>query len=108
MNACRHGLATRLGDIPELFDKLERLAAILSEGRNDLLVPEEARIIAECHLELQRIRAVQRGLFHDILRVKTMGDLGSRVSALAQIGRYARRAVSKRKTALNRLVPEQD
>lgn len=108
MNARRHGLATSLGDIPELFDKLERLAAILNEGRSDLVAAEEARIVAECHLELRRIRAVQRGFFHDVLTAKTTGDLTSRVSAIARIDRYARRALSKRKTALNRLLPKQD
>jgi hypothetical protein len=70
MNARRHGLAIPLRDIPEQFEKLERLAAILSKGSGDLLLAEQSSIIAECHLELQRIRAVQRGLFQDIFEAK--------------------------------------
>src|SRR5882724_6071983 len=76
---------------------------ILSQGSNDLPVAEQSRAIAECHLELQRIRAVQRGLFHDVFRAQNMDDLTSPLSAVAQILRYARRAVSRRKTALNKL-----
>jgi hypothetical protein len=87
MNARRHGLAIRIGDVPEQFEKLEHLAAILGEGSADFLVTQEACIIAECHLGLRRIRAVQRGLFHEIFKAITVDDLGSKVSAIAQIGR---------------------
>ena len=108
MNARRHGLAIRLGDVPEQFEKLEHLVAILGEGSTDFLVTQQAWIIAECHLELRRIRAVQRGLFHEIFTAKTVDDLGSKVSEIAKIGRYARRSASRRKTALNKLFPKRN
>ena len=106
MNARRHGLAIRIGDVPEQSEKLEHLVAILGEGSADFLVTQQARIIAECHLELLRIRTVQRGLFHEIFRAETVDDLGSKVSEIAKTGRYARRSASRRKTALNKLFPE--
>jgi hypothetical protein len=108
MNACRHGLATRLSEIPEQSGRLERLANILAEGSNHLVVAEEARVIAECYLDLQRIRAVRHGAFHEIIRAQTIDDLKSPVSDIAKINRYARRAISRRKTALNRLSQNQE
>jgi hypothetical protein len=108
MNAFRHGLATCLNDIPEQSDKLERLAAILSEGSDDLRVAQEARVIAECHLDLQRIRVVQRGAFLEISKAQTIEDLKSPIAEITKIGRYSRRAVSRRKTALNSLTPKQE
>ena len=108
MNARRHGLATRLSDIPEQSDKLDRLSAILAAGSNDLLTAEEARVIAEYHLDLQRIRAVRLGVFHQIIKAQTVDDLKSSESEIAKVNRYARRAVSRRKSALKGLFPNQD
>ena len=79
---------------------MERLTAILVEGTNDFLVAKEARVIAESHLEMQRIRVVQHGAFHEIIGAQPINDLKSQVSDIAKIDRYARRAVSRRKTAL--------
>jgi hypothetical protein len=97
-------LAIRLADIAEQSEKLEHLAAILGEGSTDFLITQQVRIIAEGHLELRRIRAVQRGLFHEIF--SAVDDPGSKVSEIAKIGRYARRSASRRKTALNKLFPK--
>jgi len=108
MNARRHGLATRLSDIPEQAGKLDRLCAILAEGSNHLLAAEEARVIAEYHLDLQRIRAARLGVFHEIIKAQTMDDLKSSESGIAKVDRYARRAVSRRKTALKGLFSNQD
>jgi hypothetical protein len=107
MNARRHGLATHLSDIPEQSCRLERLAAILADG-NHLLVADESRVIAECHLDMQRIRATLHGMLREIIKAQTMEDLKAPLSEIEKIDRYRRRAASKRKTALKGLFPNKD
>lgn len=106
MNARRHGLATQLRDIPEQADRLEQLATILAEGKNNLLATEELQLIAECHIDMQRIRAAQHGLLHQIITAESEEDLKSSLSAVEKIDRYRRRAVSKRKKSLKILFQE--
>ena len=48
-NARRHGLATRVDADPEVRIGIERLAAILAAGSDDLGLAEQSRILAECH-----------------------------------------------------------
>jgi hypothetical protein len=108
MNARRHGLATRLSDIPEQAGRLDRLSAILAEGSSHFLAAEESSIIAEFHLDLQRIRVVRLGVFHRAIKAQTMDDLISLESEIAKVNRYARRAVSRRKMALKELFPDLD
>jgi hypothetical protein len=106
MNARCHGLATRLSDIPDQLGKLEQLTVILAQGCSNWSVVEEARVVAECHLDLQRIRTVRYGSFQDVMEAETVDELKSALSKIAKVDRYACRSVSKRKTALKKLVQE--
>jgi len=103
MNARRHGLATPISDIPEQSSRLERLAALLAEDNNHLLVAEEPRLIAECHLDMQRIRAIQHEMLREMIEADTIEGQKSSVSEIEKIDRYRRRAVSRRKAAFRRL-----
>jgi len=103
MNARRHGLATPIGDIPEQSSRLERLAALLAEDSNRLLVAEEPRLIAECHLDMQRIRAIQHEMLREMIEADTIEGQKSSVSEIEKIDRYRRRAASRRKTAFRTL-----
>ena len=93
MNARRHGLATQLSDIPELAGRLERLIEILAEGKNSPLGAEELKLIAECHIDMQRIRTTQHGMLNQIINAETE-DLKSSVAQIEKIDRYRRRAAS--------------
>jgi hypothetical protein len=106
MNARCHGLATRLSDIPDQLGKLEQLIVILAQGSSNWSVFEEARVVAECHLDLQRIRTVRYGFFQDVMEAETVDEQKSALSKIAKVDRYACRSVSKRKTALKKLVQE--
>jgi hypothetical protein len=102
MNARRHGLATRLDDIPEQSSRLERLASILAEGGNSLGAGE-SRVIAESYLDMQRIRATLHGMLREIFKAQTPEDLKAQLSEIEKIDRYRRRAASRRKTAFKGL-----
>lgn len=106
MNARRHGLATYLSDIPQQSSRLERLTAILADGIH--LLVEESRLIAECHLDMQRIRATQHGMLREIIKAQTMEELKASLTEIEKIDRYRRRAASRRKTALKGLCPNRD
>lgn|SRR5258708_5078104 len=100
-NAYRHGLATRIDHNPDVKARIGRLAAILIEESDDLSSVERFLGIAECHFDLQRIRSARyevftmRGDFENL----DSNELQAAVREIDRIGRYERRALSKRKRA---------
>jgi hypothetical protein len=101
-NARRHGLAARRGEDRDEREGIERLTAILAEGSDNFSQVERAKIVAECHFDLRRIRTARLDLF---LRIKNLENAGSEdfeiaVRAMESINRYERRALSRRKQAL--------
>jgi hypothetical protein len=103
-NARRHGLATVLGDDPDQRHHIERLVAVLSNRSNDPSFVAQARSIAECHLDLHRIRTAQQDALHQAARAETIGELESALFAIEKFHRYFRRALSKRKTTLKSIL----
>jgi hypothetical protein len=68
-NAFRHGLARPICEDPTYAPEVEELARLVACGNPELI--EEARRVAEAHLDLRRIRklrdeALQRALSADI------------------------------------------
>jgi hypothetical protein len=104
-NARRHGLATPLEYDFEAIKRIEGLTAILEEGGdNTSRQIEQSRVIAECYFDLRRIRAARHDVFatiHD-LENATGRDFEIALRAMESIGRYERRALSKRRRALQK------
>lgn len=101
-NALRHGLASPIGNDLDERANVERLALVLSGYTNDWRRLEEARISAECHFDLQRIRNARFEVFRALgdVQTATSDQLALATRAIEKIARYERRALSKRRTAL--------
>jgi hypothetical protein len=108
-NARRHGLATRLEDDFSVNEGIACLAAILAEGRDDFGRSDQSRILAECHFDLQRIRAARHDAFLTVgdLENVSLRDFEVALRAIDLIGRYERRAFSKRKRASRKSVSDE-
>jgi len=98
----RHGLASPIGNDLDERANVERLALVLSGYTNDWRRLEEARISAECHFDLQRIRNARFEVFRALgdVQTATSDQLALATRAIEKIARYERRALSKRRTAL--------
>ena len=103
-NALRHGLATRIEDYPQAKGSIDRLTAILAEGSNELERVEPSRVLAECHFDLQRIRAARYEVFLTIADLENASgnDFENALRAMDKINRYERRALSKRRRAMSK------
>ena len=105
-NARRHGLATRVDADPEAKIGIERLAAVLAEGSDDFGLAEQARVLAERHFDLQRIRAARHQVFLTVNNLENAkaGDFEKALRAMNSIGRYEMRAFSRCKQALRKSI----
>jgi hypothetical protein len=103
-NALRHGLATRIEDNPQAKGGIDRLTAILAEGSNEFERVEQSRVLAECHFDLQRIRAARYEGFLAIANLENASgnDFENALRAMDKINRYQRRALSKRRRAMSK------
>lgn len=104
-NALRHGLASPIDDDLNERAHVERLALVLSGYTNDWRRLEEARISAECHFDLRRIRNARFEVFREAgdIQAATSDQLALASRMVEKIARYERRALSKRRTALKAL-----
>lgn len=109
-NALRHGLAAHVSENPDQHVKIEQFALILSGYTNDPRRLEEARISAECHFDLQRIRDARFEVFQALgnVQVANSNQLNRAASAVEKIARYERRVLSKRRTALKAINRERE
>jgi hypothetical protein len=89
-------LAIDIGSDPEFHDDIEKLAASLSSGAQN--VRERARETAEAELDLLRIRKLRAWLFETLyLADAALPDgLAELNESLAKLERYERRAFSRR------------
>ena len=97
-NALRHGLARRIANDRAFSLRLEELTALLARGSNDAWYRELARRVAECLLELQRIRGVRSQILLSLGELET-ADLCEHertVAQLQKIERYERSVISRR------------
>jgi hypothetical protein len=102
-NALRHGLTRRVASDPTLSPRLDELTAILVR-RNDAR-SELARDIAECTIELERIRDIRFQICSELGEFESAG-LHQHEDAMAQlqrIERYERRVFSRRRKAIRTL-----
>ena len=104
-NALRHGLAISAGNAPAMHDDIEKLARVLSHSDGAKGVCENARVAAEAHLDLLRIRNLRACLFerHYFVVGPAPDNLRKLNNELAKLERYERRAFSKRKRGLRAL-----
>src|SRR5438874_1277611 len=93
LNAFRHGLAAMPG---ESSAEVILLSKAISTVNPSPICMEYATTIAECTLMLRRVRAIR-------LEIIEMGVLGQSATRLERLGRYERRALSKRKRAVRAL-----
>jgi hypothetical protein len=109
-NATRHGLARSVAKDPAAQDRMAALAAALAgEGASPAL-QVQAAVVAEAQVDLHRARAARIHLqsrWIDALETlcsAPAGAPGEEIAAhLARIDRYERRALSRRRTAVQRL-----
>jgi hypothetical protein len=98
-NARRHGLAIDIKYDPAFHDDIEKLAKILSQGKQ--IVSENAREVARSELDLVRVRKVRAELFATYYASATRPDSLIELNRnLTLLERYAHRASSRRKRAL--------
>ena len=105
-NAFRHGLARRVATDPAFSTHLENLTAMLAEGSNDAWHRELAQNVAECMLELDRIRAASSQILLGLGEFES-ADLAGHEEAVAQlqkIDRYEQRLYARRRKAVRALV----
>lgn len=104
-NARRHGLAIDIGNDPAFHEDIEKLAKILSQGKQ--IVSENAREAARAELDLLRIRKVRAGIFDTYYENPACPDgLIELNKNSTLLERYARRASSRRKRALRAMDPQ--
>jgi hypothetical protein len=104
-NALRHGLAINVRADPAVHDDIERLAKVLSPSDDAQDRSENVRAAAEAQFDLLRIRRIRAWLFETLYFGKpaTSDSLARLNDELAKIERYERRALSRRKRALQSL-----
>jgi hypothetical protein len=104
-NALRHGLATRIDDDLAAAQNIERLARILAGFSNDFSRSEQARTIAECYFDMQRIHAARTAVLQRVgeLEAADIAEHTLAARAVEKINRYERRVLSKRRKALQAL-----
>ena len=105
-NAFRHGLATRVGNDPAMADDIERLAKRLAGYSNDFWHSDYARTVAECYLDLRRIRAARTEVLRRVGELEAAAPSEHELAAAAveRINRYERRVLSRRRKALKELI----
>jgi hypothetical protein len=100
-NALRHGLAIAIGSDPSFSKDIEALAKALGNGGGQI-VGEFARQVAEAEFDLLRIRKLKAARFSSVSGnpEAKLEDYAELSETLAQLDRYERRAISRRKRAV--------
>jgi hypothetical protein len=103
-NALRHGLARQRASGPAHSAFREKLAIILANGENDAC-RELARDVAECTIELEKIRAVRFQICFDLgaFEFAEPHQHEEAMMGLQRIERYERRLFSRRRKAMQAL-----
>ena len=65
-NAISHGLSIPVSRNPRLSQEILDLATRLANGERDLAVQRLAMEIAECHVEIRRVREIRRDLLRQV------------------------------------------
>jgi hypothetical protein len=95
-NALRHGFAAGRLARPEDCDAVRRIARQIC-GDSDMLRGDQATVIAECHLLIRRLRAARAAA------VARLDNSPASLRDLLSIDRYERRAIARRRRAINQL-----
>jgi hypothetical protein len=104
-NALRHGLAIDIRTDPAYNEDIEQLAKMMSRACGMQNVSDGARDAAEAVLDLFRIRKVRAFLYETLYFADTAAPdrLIELNDKLAKLGRYERRAYSRRNRAMRSL-----
>lgn len=101
-NALRHGLAMNVKREPLLQADVEKLAQIFSQARNEPSITLIAQDAAMAEIDLLRISKIRVSIFEAFHNsAKSLLDVAQLNEDLRKIIRYERRALSRRRRALN-------
>src|SRR5262249_24689097 len=123
-NALRHGLAASIPRDPAIAGEVDRLATAIGGENADAAQREQALVISESELTLLRVRALRTSIFEQmllvtaaagaqepserLLRRQGAGEIGrSPFEQLRRLERYERRALSRRQSAIRKLLDVQ-
>ena len=100
-NARRHGLSAKTGTTEAERLRMDRIVFRLTTGKNDMLVIDKAQHVAECHLQLERVKVVVAQMTR---RLQSQCEDRDQVEALLKqlnkMDTYERKSRSRRKTAI--------
>jgi len=101
-NAYRHGLATAITYDASAAVNIDRLVRALTASSNDYGRIEKARVVAESHFDLARIRAAKAEILWRIGNFENADndDLIRVLNTIENVARYERRTRSKLRRAL--------
>jgi hypothetical protein len=110
-NALRHGLSLPVSHDPRLWSDIEALAREIA-GAEDPDLVDQVRPIAEAQIDLARIRRLRHELSMYADKVSPDGAAeqpsalpsSELLEQLTKLDRYERRTLSRRKTAIRRLM----
>ncbi len=102
-NALRHGLEAIRFDDESICAEVQRIVRMLCPGAADVLRLDLAVAIAESQVVLSRVRTARTVAFARVREQIAGGDCLLAINALRRLDRYERRALSRRRHAIESL-----
>lgn len=99
-NAIKHGLSAKTGSTKVERRRMDQVVLRLTAGSNDAWMIDKAQHVAECHLQLEKVKALVNQLIHQLLQTKDLDQVQAFSRRLIKLERYETRARSRRKRAL--------
>ena len=100
-NARRHGLAVNIASLEEFQEDIDRLTKAIERDHSGQICRSIARAIAEAELDVLRVRRVKATVLQALIENPHPLICEELDKQLASLDRYERRALSRRKRAMN-------
>lgn len=79
---------------------MDKIVLRLTAGSNDAWMIDRAQRVADCHLQLERVKVLVRQLIHELGQAQDPSQIEALSKRLVRLGNYERRARSRRKAAV--------